>query len=119
MNAHLAKIFTGIIIALGSIGLVFMILNQPLRLLRYFIVSAIIIGVFILLMKNIRFSNQGVKKEQKEFIKAARQSRRRIKKRTKKVDLKKKQALKKRYSSGTHLTVIEGKKGKKKNRAIH
>jgi len=60
-----------------------------------------------------------MRKEQRAFMKAARQSKKRLKQGQKKVDLKRKKAVRKRYTSNTHLTVIEGKKGKKKNRAIH
>lgn len=119
MKANLAKILTSFILVLGIIGLAVTVISQPFRLVRFLLISAIIIGIFFLVMRNFGLPNQSMRKEQRAFIKAARQSKKRIKRGQKKVDSKKKQAVRKRYTSSTHLTVIEGKKGKKKNRAIH
>lgn len=119
MKANLAKVLTSFILVLGIFGLVVTLITQPFRLVRFLLISAILIGIFFLVMKNFSLPNQAMRKEQRAFIKAARQSKKRIKRGQKKVDSKKKKAVRKRYTSSTHLTVIEGKKGKKKNRAIH
>lgn len=119
MNGKLSKYLTSFIFLLGVIGLLVLLFNEPIRLVRYIVGSIIVIGIVYFVMKRFMFSNQSFKKEQKAFIKAARQSKKRTKKGAKQANIRKQQALRKRYASNAHLTVIEGKKGKKKNRALH
>ncbi|MED1205161.1 SA1362 family protein [Heyndrickxia acidicola] len=79
----------------------------------------ILIAAAIYLLYRFAFGNGENKKEQQAFLKAARKSRKRLKKRhadgTVRAHLRKKPIRKK---SEVQLTVIEGKKGKKKNRAV-
>ena len=111
------------IIALGVLGLVSRMFNDPIGFLRNILIIAIVAGIIYMIYTAVTKSKP-VKKEQQAFRKAARQSKKRHKTKTTKKDnvasfsaAESSRRIKPRRKSDTHLTVIEGKKNKKKNRA--
>ncbi|MCU9613847.1 hypothetical protein OEV98_09760 [Caldibacillus lycopersici] len=92
---------------------------NPLRIGREILITIAIVAIIFLLFRHFAAPVSPARKEQRAFIHAARRSKRRLKKQlSAKQQMKKnKKAIRKSYPS--HLTVIEGKKGKKKNRALH
>lgn len=112
----------GAIVFFAAIGIVARLLTNPMGLLTQILfVLLFIAGVFFLFRFFTRKSSYQ-SNQNNAFAKAARQSKKRIKKKknasTTAVSARKKTFRKK---SNAHLTVIEGKKGKKdkkKNRAI-
>jgi len=112
-NKWLPYIVAGVIL-LSAIG----IISDPANLIRQLFIAIIIISLIYVIFHFIAVPGNSVKKEQRAFLKAAKQSKRRVKKQPdSKNSYKQKQALRKK--SAVHLTVIEGKKGKKKSRALH
>jgi len=110
---------------LAVIGLVSLLLNHPFSLLRTLFSIVIVTAIFVFAFRFFltRGTDRAKLKDQKAFLKAAKKSKRRLK-----------QRLATTHSSSTHsskprkktlhkksnvkLTVIEGKKNKKKNRAM-
>jgi hypothetical protein len=111
------------IFLLALVGLGSSLFHEPVvflkRVLIAFIFAAVLLaGMRFLLKRSTNVSNQ----EQKAFLKAARKSRKRMKKRNMKVHTVHTVKFSKRplrKKSNVQLTVIEGKKGKKKNRAVY
>lgn len=111
------------IILLALVGLGASLFHDPVIFLKRVAAIAIfaavlVVGLRLLLRRGMSVSNQ----EQRAFLKAARKSRKRMKKRNMRVHTHhtvkfQKRPLRKR--SNVQLTVIEGKKGKKKNRAVY
>lgn len=110
------------IIALGVLGLLNILFTNPLGLFKNIVMIAVIVGiVYFLYTQLIRNS-----KDQRAFRKAVRQSKKRNKGRltqakknnvTNLTAAKSFHKIKTRKKSDVQLTVIEGKKNKKKNRA--
>ncbi|MBS4173436.1 SA1362 family protein [Bacillus sp. FJAT-49736] len=115
---HVRNSIVGVIFLLAVIGFGALIFTNPASLMKQIIFAGLLILAvsFIYRMWSGKKSNV---KEQRNFIKAARRSKRRLKKRQtlgkSTVQVRNKPIRKK---SDVQLTVIEGKKGKKKNRAI-
>ncbi|MDQ0224938.1 SA1362 family protein [Metabacillus niabensis] len=120
MNQNIMKGIIVAILILGVIG----IISNPFWLFRQIAFMAIL-AIIIYLVYRL-FMRKRMSKEYASYLKAAKQSKKRFndkgnrqsnirsfsqaKKQTKASAIKKKK-------QSTHLTVIEGKKGKKKNRA--
>lgn len=111
------------IIALGVLGLLSRLFNDPIGFFRNILIIAIVAGIIYMIYTGLT-KGKPVKKEQQAFRKAARQSKKRQKNRTSKKDnvasfsaAKSSKKIKWRKKTDSHLTVIEGKKNKKKNRA--
>ncbi|MCZ0754657.1 SA1362 family protein [Anoxybacillus sp. J5B_2022] len=110
----------GIVLFLGAFGLVYTLFAQPALLFR----RIIFIGLIVALLYAIYYFvyQRRMDKERAAYLKAVQQSKKRHVERGKvpaKLSHSKKgthHRLPKKRST-THLTVIEGKKGKKKNRA--
>ena len=96
-----------------------MLMTDPMRLIRNIIVTAIVVGLILFLMKRFMFPATSRNPDRQKFVKAARQSKKKFKSAQKPSSRKKRTAIRRRNVSASHLTVIEGKKGKKKNRALH
>ncbi|MGV3466242.1 MAG: SA1362 family protein [Heyndrickxia sp.] len=115
---HVKNILIGVIFLLAVIGFGALIFTNPASLFKQVILTVLVIAAVFFIYR-FWFSNKSNAKEQRNFIKAARKSKRRLKKRhaigKSPVQSRKKPIRKK---SDVQLTVIEGKKGKKKNRAI-
>ncbi|MBO8176763.1 MAG: hypothetical protein H0Z31_04805 [Bacillus sp. (in: Bacteria)] len=104
---------------LAIVGLLTTIMQEPIQLLKQLVFIAVAIGLFFFFY-HLFWKAQPKRKEQRAFRKAALQSKKRLKKRQQKDQSKRPNSWKKehRKRSNVHLTVIEGKKGKKKNRAL-
>lgn len=112
------------LIALAVLGLASQLFYNPLGLFRNVVVIALAAGIVYFIYKRLT-KDKPARKEQRAFIKAARHSKKRHKTKTKQRDniasfslAKSSKKIKSRRKSDTHLTVIEGKKNKKKNRAL-
>jgi len=105
------------IVLLGSIGLISVILKNPASLLYYLIGTSFAVALLFWVMRNLTPGTAGSRSEYRAFVKAARRSQKRYKNDWQKGKSRKpKHALRRNAS---HLTVIEGKKGKKKSGALH
>jgi len=115
---HIRNSLIGVIFLLAVIGFGTLLFTNPASLFKQVMITVLVIAAVFFIYR-LWFSNKSNAKEKRNFIKAARKSKRRLKKRqaTGKSPV---QARKKpiRKKSDVQLTVIEGKKGKKKNRAI-
>ncbi len=123
MKNRTSVLIIGGLVILALIGLVGSFTSNPAGFIQKIAIMALIgFAIFFLVRK---FSNSGPqKKEQRAFLKAARQSKKRLQHKSgdsnTKSSLGRISPLKKnktKRKSPAHLTVIEGKKGKKKNRA--
>jgi hypothetical protein len=115
----------GSVIVLGIIGLIGAFTSDPIGFLQSIAIFAFV-GLAIFFIFRLIVSANPQKKEQQAFIKAAKKSKKRLQSKTGETQtkgtsfgslasLKKSKKVKKK--SPVHLTVIDGKKGKKKNRA--
>lgn len=131
MNRRTSNMFVGIIVALGAIGLVYTLFTNPSRIFTQLGMIVLTVGIIFLLYKLYMRRRKGGR-EQTAYLRAAKRSKRRFneKKQQKpsiaRIDSKKVTAapkkpfttVQKKNRSSANLTVIEGKKGKKKNRAF-
>ncbi len=121
LNARNILVFTLVVLAI--VGLGSWLIGNPLGLLRKILVTAAVIGVIYFIYRRWFSNRRGAgSNEQRAFLKAAKQSKKRLKKKsTAKTQkptvspLSKKRSHRKKSSA--NLTVIEGKKNKKNNRA--
>lgn len=113
----------GIVLFLGAFGLVYTLFEQPALLFR----RIIFIGGMIVLIYAIYHwaYKRHINKERAAYLKAVQQSKKMHVERDRKTSAKTLSHSKKgthhrlpKKRSTAHLTVIEGKKGKKKNRAL-
>lgn len=110
----------GVIFVLALIGVSGMIFSNPSGFLQG-IAVIVVIGIAIYVILRLMGKSNPQKKEQRAFVKAAKRSKRRLQKKDAKstpgtlATLKK--VTKRKTKKTAHLTVIDGKKGKKKNRA--
>ncbi|WP_302847193.1 SA1362 family protein [Bacillus sp. OK048] len=115
----------GSVIVLGIIGIIGAFTSNPIGFLQSIAVFALV-GLAIFYVFRLIAKANPQKKEQQAFIKAAKKSKKRLQSKTGEqqtkssslgslASLKKSNKIKKK--SPVHLTVIDGKKGKKKNRA--
>ncbi|ONK23678.1 hypothetical protein BLX87_09605 [Bacillus sp. VT-16-64] len=108
----------GGIFLLAVVGLGSYLFTNPAGLFRQLFIIAITVAIVLLIFRLV--SNRlPSRRERNAFAKAARQSKLRAKRR--KSQMKAKSHLRNRplrRRSTAHLTVIEGKKSKKKDRAI-
>ncbi|PLT34741.1 SA1362 family protein [Bacillus sp. V5-8f] len=112
------------LIALAIIGLATQLTYNPGGLFRSMLMITVVTGIVYFIYKRLT-KDKPVNKEQRAFAKAARQSKKRQKLKSKQRDnvasfslAKSSQKIKPRKKSDVQLTVIEGKKNKKKNRAL-
>ncbi|MBM7693270.1 putative membrane protein YhiD involved in acid resistance [Peribacillus deserti] len=126
MNRPVSFLIFGIIF-LGAIGLLGNLLSDPAGFIKNAVILALTIGIVIFAVKRLTRSKPNAKHE-RSFMKAARDSKKRVKTRDAakgKADnvqsfslAKNLKKARNKSRSDIHLTVIEGKKGKKKNRAL-
>ncbi|MFE4522607.1 SA1362 family protein [Cytobacillus firmus] len=125
--AFLKKPFTFYIVSgliiLAVIGVAVSLISNPAGFLQRIAVIVIIGAVVYFLFQRFNRSNPS-KREQRAFIKAAKKSKRRFNNKESGSVIGRKGSVgsitsikKSKKKSSPHLTVIEGKKGKKKNRA--
>jgi uncharacterized protein YacL len=114
-------------IGLAVIGLLSSVVTNPAGFFKN-IAIMLVIGAIVFLLIRILYKPSPAKREQRAFVKAAKRSIKKNqhkdgsqvlkkKKHSNLTSLKKARALKRKKHSTPQLTVIEGKKGKKKNRA--
>jgi hypothetical protein len=111
------------LIVLAFVGLGSWLIDNPLGLLRNILVIAAVIGIIFFIYRRWFSHRSGAgSNEQRAFLKAAKQSKKRLKKKSPVKaqkstvsPLSKKRSTRKK--SNANLTVIEGKKNKKNNRA--
>jgi hypothetical protein len=125
LNRSFSNIFYGIVI-LGVIGMVSRLFADPIGVLRNLLIFTAVAGIIFFAFKRLT-KNQPGKRDQRAYVKAAKESKKRFKQRNqskasgdKVASFSAAQNVKKsknRKKSDIHLKVIEGKKGKKKNRA--
>jgi hypothetical protein len=111
-------IIAGAVILLASIGLFSTLLGDPFALLQRVLIFAAIAGIIYFIFRKVVMGGKGKDKDQKAFLKAARQSKKRYKKTASTKASAPNPFRKKSYrkKSQAKLTVIEGKKNRK-NRA--
>ncbi len=124
---------TSLILVLGlfilaAIGIASSYLNNPAGFIKQ-IAIILVVGLVVYFVVTRFFFNNPEKRDQRAFIKAAKKSKKRLhqnesslsfQKRSSSTITSMKKSLKPRKihsDHSPHLTVIEGKKGKKKNRA--
>lgn len=114
----------GSVIVLGIIGIIGAFTNNPVGFLKNIAVFALVALAIYFIFRRLNKANPQ-KKEQQAFLRAAKRSKKRLQNKGSEqqakassfgslTSLKKKKTKKK---SPVHLTVIDGKKSKKKNRA--
>jgi len=118
-------IIVGVLIVLALVGLIGSFTANPAGFIQRIAVIALIGLVIYFLVR--KFSNSSPqKKEQQAFLKAAKRSKKRLQQKSGDTNVKTsslgtlttlKKTSKTKKKSPAHLTVIDGKKGKKKNRA--
>jgi len=118
-------IIVGVLIVLALLGLFGSFTANPAGFIQRIAVIALIgLAIYFLVRK---FSNSSPqKREQRAFLKAAKKSKKRLQQKSGDTNVKTsslgtlttlKKSSKTKKKSPAHLTVIDGKKGKKKNRA--
>ncbi|MEK4028836.1 MULTISPECIES: SA1362 family protein [Bacillaceae] len=110
------------LMGLAAIGLISMLLYSPGALARQLIILAVTAVVIYFIYRLVIRKRLGGGTEDKAFAKAAKESKKRLQKQKRPkpsspstVSSKKKKPFRRKRTK--HLTVIEGKKGKKNNRA--
>ena len=121
LNRTISYVIYGVI-ALGILGLFSELVKNPFGLLMNIAIIAAIAGIVYLVYTRLT-QGKTDRKEQRAFRKAVQQSKKRSKDRSSKktnvtsMTSAKSHKIKVRKKSDVQLTVIEGKKNKKKNRA--
>ncbi len=117
LNARNIFVFTLVLLAI--LGLGSWLIGNPLGLLRQLLVTAAVIGIIYFIYRRWFSHKHSGSNEQRAFLKAAKQSKKRLKKKStgspRVSQPSKKRSVRKK--SNAKLTVIEGKKNKKNNRA--
>ena len=126
LNRSISSYIVYGIVVLGLIGLVSRLIYNPAGLFKQFLIMAITAGIVYLIYKRLT-KGKPDNREQRAFLKAAKRSKKRLKQKSGSNSrdniasfsvAKSKKTIKPRKKSDIHLTVIEGKKNKKKNRAF-
>jgi amino acid permease len=123
LKSRFIQIVVLTLILLGCFGLLHTLFINPVHLIKQFVFIFILLGAFYLLYMFYMRKRLGGK-EYISYMKAAKRSIRRYNERNHKQRSSKQLSAKKslrtlqKRDKQPHLTVIEGKKGKKKNRAF-
>ncbi|CAM3804230.1 hypothetical protein D1970_14870 [Mesobacillus zeae] len=109
------------LIILAGIGVTQSLVSDPIVFLQT-IAGFVLIAAVIFFIVNRFYKANPMKQEQRSFHKAAKQSKKRFQTKSQPLTSKRSSvgsisAARKKKKDAPHLTVIEGKKGKKKNRA--
>jgi hypothetical protein len=122
LNKRKSGFFIGVLIFFAVIGLLGSFLDDPSDFIQKIAIAALIGLVIYYIYRRITAANPA-KKEQRAFLKAARKSKKRNGNKNSQPQAKNSfhgtlASLKRpKKKAQAHLTVIEGKKGKKKDRA--
>jgi predicted lipid-binding transport protein (Tim44 family) len=110
---------TGLII-LAIIGFVKGVLSNPVGVLQMIAMAALVGAIIYFLVRRFSGSSPG-KQQHRAFQKAAKRSKKRFQSKEASASSKRSKikslASARKKKDASHLTVIDGKKGKKKNRA--
>ncbi|WP_020061594.1 SA1362 family protein [Bacillus sp. 123MFChir2] len=120
-----------VIVGLAIFNLVSFTIEDPMGVVKNIMIMLVVVGVFYLLYKMLTSSSSSANNSQSSYKRAAKQSNRKygkqnvtplsnnlLKKNASDTKGKKENtSFLKRKRKQSHLTVIEGKKGKKKDRA--
>lgn len=110
-----------VLLALAVFGFFYQLIYNPGTLLSQILFTVAIVAVFFVIYKAfIQKRMEG--KDQTQYRKAVKSSKKRMKGRESRPTASNPKPVKRKFRSGArkknHLTVIEGKKGKKKDRAL-
>jgi small-conductance mechanosensitive channel len=120
-----STLIVGVLIVLALIGIFSTITTNPSGFLWSIAIIAMICIALYLVVRWFSISSPN-KKEQRAFLKAAKKSKKRLQQKSGESQVKSsslgtlttlKKSNKTKKKAPAHLTVIDGKKGKKKNRA--
>ena len=113
--------FLAVLVALALFGFVSQLIANPAGIIRTIAITVAVVAIILFIFN--RLTKTGPQKhEQRAFHKAAKQSKKRLKQKEnspigrRPAKVRSITAARKKKDA-SHLTVIEGKKGKKKNRA--
>lgn len=112
------------LVILAVIGVTSSYINDPMGFIKSIAIMLVVGVVVYFIFKRFVLSNPD-KREQRAFIKAAKKSKKRLNQKDAAISPRRtastittiKKNIRTKKSSTAHLTVIDGKKGKKKNRA--
>lgn len=106
------------LIALAGIGILSSLISNPIAFLKSILIIAIVAGILIFLIRRFAFGSFP-NREANRFRRAAKRSQKKYKQKAvrKQAKVSSIKRIRPRSKSAPHLTVIEGRKGKKKNRA--
>jgi hypothetical protein len=120
---NIRTVVAPVIIALAAIGLVSMMITSPGQLMRQLIFAVVSVAIVIFLFRLFMKKRAGGNNENRAYSKAVKQSKKKHQPKTKYAPTRasslsakpKKKPVRRKKSS--HLTVIEGNKGKRSTRA--
>ncbi|WP_306460572.1 MULTISPECIES: SA1362 family protein [Bacillaceae] len=124
-NRTFVNVVIGGLIILALLGVIGTFTANPAGFIQSIAVMALVVLVVYFLVRKFTGSSPQ-KKEQRAFLKAAKKSKKRLQQKSGEGTVKTsslgtlaslKKSNKTKKKSPAHLTVIDGKKGKKKNRA--
>ena len=121
LKNRISTFFVVCLIALAALGMVSLLVSNPSGLLLKFAIMIATGAVIFFLVKRFYLPSPE-KREQRAFVKAAKRSLKRKQqkesgKQTRKTNVSNITSIRARKKqTNNHLTVIEGKKGKRKNR---
>ena len=110
------------LIVLAAIGIISMLVQDPGGFIKMIAGMALVVAVIYFLFRRFSQTSPSKNHEQRAFKKAAKRSKKRFQTKentspSKRSSIGSLSAARKKRKDTSHLTVIEGKKGKKKNRA--
>ncbi|OMP67695.1 SA1362 family protein [Domibacillus epiphyticus] len=120
---NIRTVVTSVIVAFAAIGLLSMLITSPGQLMRQLIFTVVSVAIVIFLFRLFMRKRTGSINEDRAYSKAVKQSKKRHSPKTKYApfrasSLSPKQKKKPvRRKKPSHLTVIEGNKGKRGTRA--
>lgn len=125
MKNRTSNLLVAGLIILALIGILGMFIANPTGFLQRLAVIGIIGAAIYFVVRLIFFKANPRNKEQRAFLKAAKQSKKRLQKKAGDPSMRSspgtlasiRKSSKAKKKTSAHLTVIDGKKGKKKNRA--
>ncbi len=110
------------LIALATVGIISTLVQDPGGFIKMIAGMALVVAVIYFLFRRFSQTSPSKNHEQRAFKKAAKRSKKRFQTKestspTKRSSIGSLSAARKKRKDTSHLTVIEGRKGKKKNRA--
>jgi lipopolysaccharide export LptBFGC system permease protein LptF len=121
LNNRTSKYIVSGLIVLSIIGIVSKLISDPVGVIKTLAVVALVGAVIYFLVRRFSGTSPG-KQQQRAFLKAAKRSKKRFQTKetsstSKRSKIRSLASARTKKKDASHLTVIDGKKGKKKNRA--